>query len=219
MWDTNVPNGWEKFKEMTTENAKFELIANSTYDDPEHIAKKIYKELNRIKHTSFGKVKQSKRRNDTQLENLIKIKIDIQECNKTTHNEITKIDNEIMNELKRLQRQNVNSKLAKLDKLEKEKGKAAAIFNVKDQIIGSKKENDVPSVVKDPKTNELIFHPSGIKKASVQYCKNLLTNREPLEAFKKERVHQVRMNEELEDDIDLTANIFNNTHIYIYMIS
>ena len=107
-----------------------------------------------------------------------------------------------MNELKRLQRQNVNSKLAKLDKLEKEKGKAAAIFNVKDQIIGSKKENDVPSVVKDPKTNELIFHPSGIKKASVQYCKNLLTNREPLEAFKKdlewkERVHHVRMNEEL----------------------
>ena len=70
--------------------------------------------------------------------------------------------------------------------------------------------------MKDPKKNELVFNPAGIKSVSVKYCQDLLTNREPALEFKrnllwKERVHAVRMTESFEDDPKFTLDRFNQT--------
>ena len=51
---------------------------------------------------------------------------------------------------------------------------------------------------------------------SVDYCKDLLTNRNPSEEFKddiewKKRVHEVRMKEEIKDDVEFNKEMFNKT--------
>ena len=90
------------------------------------------------------------------------------------------------------------------------------MFKVKDAILGSKKWGEEPSAVKDPKTNKLVFDPTGIKSVSAKYCQDLLTNREPSAEFRrdllwKERVHAVRMTESFENDPKFTLERFNQT--------
>ena len=87
---------------------------------------------------------------------------------------------------------------------------------MKEKVLGGKKENEGPAVVRDPKTKALVFHPSAIRRVSVKYCKDLLTNRKPSEEFRddiewKKRVHEVRMNEKLNDDIEFNEEMFSNT--------
>ena len=52
--------GWDKFKELTTNNKVLEDIANSSLEDPDEIQGKIEKELRNIKYKVFGKVRESK---------------------------------------------------------------------------------------------------------------------------------------------------------------
>lgn len=104
-----------------------------------------------------------------------------------------------------------------LRKIQKTKGKVAAIFKVKEKIVGNKKINsDGPTAVKDPTTNELIFKPSKILSVCATYVKELLTNREPREDFitdvtLKNKVHKKRMTETTDNDVEFSKKIFNNT--------
>ena len=50
---------------------------------------------------------------------------------------------------------------------------------MKKKIIGNKNDSVEPSVILDPKTNFPIMKPSEIRNVCVDYCKDLLTNREP----------------------------------------
>ena len=77
-------------------------------------------------------------------------------------------------------------KLHYLDKLKKEKGKSAAIFKLKEKIVGSKKTTQEAVVMKDPESGELIVENDELKKASVKYVSKLLTNRNPKEEFKED---------------------------------
>ena len=95
------------------------------------------------------------------------------------------------------------------------KGNSAAVFRVKERVLGSRKSSADPSAIKDPSTGKLFFHPSGIKKVSVQYCKELLTNRAPKEEFEedlkwKQLVHSVRMKEE-NDDVEFSEEMFHDS--------
>ena len=47
------------------------------------------------------------------------------------------------------------------------------------------KANNEAVAVKNPKTGKLVTNVHDIKKVSLDYCKNLLTNREPKVDFKK----------------------------------
>ncbi len=58
------------------------------------------------------------------------------------------------------------------------KGNAATAFKLKEKIVGMKKNSQEPTVIIDSKTQESITTPKGILKASLEYCTNLLTNRE-----------------------------------------
>ena len=74
-----------------------------------------------------------------------------------------------------------------------------------------------PSVVKDPKTGELVSSVEEIKRVSLSYCCDLLTNRLPrtdfiVEIELKSLLHEVRYNEVSEDDIQLlTIDQFHDT--------
>ena len=55
-----------------------------------------------------------------------------------------------------------------------------------------------------------------IKKASVEYCKELLTNRPPKAEYEedlawKRKIHEIRMKEINDDEIEFSLDLFNET--------
>ena len=69
------------------------------------------------------------------------------------------------------------------------------------------------AAIEDPATNTLVFENDEIKSVSLNYLKDLLTNREPKAEYKSDlkvihMVHKARMNEDVEDDDDLTYDDF-----------
>ena len=70
-----------------------------------------------------------------------------------------------------------------MKELGNKKGKTALIFNLKDKVVGKRKVGQEATVLKDPKTNEEVNTPAGIKKVSIDYCQELLTNREPKDEY------------------------------------
>ena len=100
--------------------------------------------------------------------------------------------------------------------LKNSKGKSALIFNLKDKVVGPKKAGQEATVIIDPKTKAEVNTPAGIKKVVVEYCQELLTNRDPKTEFiedleLKRMIHEVRMKEEINDDIKFTQEIFDNS--------
>jgi hypothetical protein len=53
--------------------------------------------------------------------------------------------------------------------LKEEKGKSAAVFKLKEKIVGSKKVCQEAITMKDPLSGELIFENEKLKEASVKY--------------------------------------------------
>ena len=79
--------------------------------------------------------------------------------------------------------------------------------------MGRKQAANVPTLIKDPVSGEEITDPKKIKEASVQYCKRLLTNREPKDEYKvdleaKDLIHNEIMRQKAvnksEDELNLT---------------
>ena len=70
----------------------------------------------------------------------------------------------------------------------------------------------------DPKTKLEVTTPEDIKRVSLEYCSNLLTNREPKEEYTedirmKKLIHQIRLGEEANDDMEeLAVSRFNKTY-------
>ena len=78
--------------------------------------------------------------------------------------------------------------------LRKNKGKSAAIFKVKDALLGKKKVSQDQVAIIDPESGGTVYSPEEIKKVSLQYCVTLLTNRKPKPEYAEiiafeERIH------------------------------
>ena len=56
-WNTNRVGGWQTYKELTSNNMVLDEVADTSNGDPEKLMKKLDKEITRIKHVAFGKVK------------------------------------------------------------------------------------------------------------------------------------------------------------------
>ena len=65
--------------------------------------------------------------------------------------------------------------------LKKVKGSSAAIYKLKEKILGSKKISQEAVSMIDPETGLMIVEKEKLKEASCKYVKNLLTNRDPKE--------------------------------------
>ena len=61
-WNTNRSNGWDIYKELTTNNEVLEKVAESDGNDADKLMNKVNKELQRIKYNAFGKVKPMSRK-------------------------------------------------------------------------------------------------------------------------------------------------------------
>ena len=62
------------------------------------------------------------------------------------------------------QREKLEIEIAKLKDMKDKKGKSAIVFNLKEQVIGSKKAQQEPAVIKDPATREIVTDVKEIKK-------------------------------------------------------
>ena len=98
------------------------------------------------------------------------------------------------------------------------------MFKLKERIVGSKAVGTEAVIIVDTKTKVEVDDPNEIKRVALDYCSDLLTNRQPKPGFEedilaKEFIHTIRMNyrscddsnlEELTEDRFLkTYNIFN----------
>ena len=128
---------------------------------------------------------------------------------------VIELENEITGKLLDVQRNEYETKLKYLGELKKNKGNSAAIFKLKAKVTGEKKVKQEAVCMVDPSSGEMIFEPEKIKEASVEYLKDLLTNRKPKKEYEKditvkEIIHEVRMKEAFEEDETFTEADFSN---------
>ena len=207
---------------MANENTDLMNIARDNFDDPEIIVKKMNNVLTDIKYKAFGKVKEtSKSKVCKELETLIKEKKELAE-NKVDHNEdnvakSNEIDSKIAANLLLKQREAFEKELDDIRDLKNSKGTSAAVFSLRERVVGPKTLGQVATAIIDPKTKLEVSEPEEIKRVSLQYCVDLLTNRKPKAEYEEEFnlkkiIHRVRMEEIIEDDIlVLTHNMLEAT--------
>ena len=102
------------------------------------------------------------------------------------------------------QRKDYEVKLDYLTEVKRVKGKSAAIFKLKDKIVGSKKEGMESVSMNDPISGDMICDPEELKRVSVAYFSNLLTKdeyKQNLHILKL--LHEHRMTEDCVDEEDL----------------
>ena len=89
--------------------------------------------------------------------------------------------------------------------LKQTKGKSAAVFSTLRKIVGSKKMGQEQVSMRDPKTNLEVFEPDDIKIVSLQYCVDLLTERNAYDEHKdyyyvQDMIYVLRCEENTNDD-------------------
>ena len=114
-----------------------------------------------------------------------------------------------------------NNDIKHLENLRKNKGKTAAVFNLKEKVVGKKKVQQERVVIKDPESGKELYSPSEIKDASLKYLVKLLTKNTYKENYmneklRKEKLHWEHMNETIKNNIDeLTIDNYEKTLINI----
>ena len=217
IWNTKKQDGWLKYKAKTDKNPKFNEIANSGVENSDKIQNAIERELTKVKHASFGKVKLYSRDKNEKGINKIQEKKNILAATANTTNKEEKImalDTELAKVLEDVKSAQYERDINELKNLKKCKGKAAATFKLRNKILGNKKAPQDTIAIIDPETGFQVFEPEKIKGVSLKYCVNLLSNREASEGYReiiryKESLHFMRMSEEISDNVsDLPIDAF-----------
>ena len=103
-----------------------------------------------------------------------------------------------------LERKDFKKKLKYLEDVQKEKGSSAAVFKLKEQIMGSKKTGQEAVCMEDPETGEIIVEREKLKEASVRY-------KEYKRKFEiMEKLHDISSMEGSTEGIKLTEDDFQN---------
>jgi hypothetical protein len=151
---------------------------------------------------------------DKPLEELYKEREAISNSDQTDE-KMVNVENRIANLLLHKQRIEYEKKLENLKLLKNSKGKSAAVYGLKAKILGDKKVRQEAIAIEDPDTKNLVFDAEEIKSTSLAYLKKLLTNRKPKDEYNNDiqvinLVHQIRMDDEVEESEDLTISDFSN---------
>ena len=125
---------------------------------------------------------------------------------------LTTIDDKIASQIIASQRKELVSEIEAINKVKHMKGQVAAIFDIKNKILGNKKkpEREATAVI-NFRTRELEVCPEKIKEISLDYISNLLDNDEPEDDVKEDvaltnTIHVVRQLDRSEADTDDTIN-------------
>ena len=150
--------------------------------------KLIDKEMNNAKYKAFGKVKE--KNNDKHSGEIIalqKEKLAVIDNGADKNNEdVVSIDKKLAATLLVKQREIFELKIKCLIDAKNKKGNAAAVFRLKDDIVGPKKIAQEAVVLLDYTSNEVVNEPSQIKRVSLEYCKDLLKNRKPKNGYEED---------------------------------
>ena len=224
IWNTKSNEGWLKYKTRTENNIEFERASNAKEEKPERILNIIDKEITKLQYACFGKVKvYSKDKNQRKLEALQAQKIKIsKETSKNEQKEekVKEIDNQMADVMSIIKSNQYERELKNLIETKATKGRSAAIFNLRDKVLGKKKTQQDAAVVINPESGENVYTPSEIKSVSLKYCVNLLSSKEPKKGYEevakyKEYIHNERMAELVDDDleelpVETFAKIYND---------
>ena len=222
-WNTNKPGGWERYFALASESKKLIEISQETSMEPEKLTRIFVQELESIKYKSFDRCKEKSFKMKKSLidkiqaekNELFKKKDAIDE--KEFMVEMKDVDSRLSEALLAKQTEALSSELSNMKNLKSKKGFSSAIFQLKDDILGSKKMAQEAASLIDYKTGCLLTNPSDIKRVSLQYCQELLTNRNPKDGFVadieiKYQIHEARMMEKVDDDLDsITEQMFEET--------
>ena len=138
----------------------------------------IEKELTSIKFACFRKIKRtSKDKMFKNLEALQKEQLYIvdEEGIINCEDKVNEINNRIAAILMDIEKDRLDRDVKYLENLHKNKGKAAAVFGLRDKVLGKRKVAQEQIVLKDPSTGAVVNTPEEIKRVSLSYLVNLLT--------------------------------------------
>ena len=128
---------------------------------------------------------------------------------------LVNINNKISTAIKEVQQKKLEDEMTKFRRIKASKGNSAAVFKLRDEVLGSSKQGLDPVVLLDPNTNLPVMTPEEIKTITLNYCVNLLSVRQPSEEYasqyeRKVTLHNLRMNEIIDNDVDiLTPEVFS----------
>ena len=116
---------------------------------------------------------------------------------------ITSIDDEMAGTLEVIRKNKYERELRQLEDHKNNKERAAAVFSLKDKILGSKKISQDRVVLTDPETGREVYRPEDIKRVSLNYLVNILKTKEPEVKYaelihNRKVVHFERMEERIE---------------------
>ena len=210
MWNLNKENGWKNYTDYTENNVKFKEVAENVIGDPSEAMNKIEKELDKAKHRSFGKV--TYRKGKQTINKLAQLQSE--KCKVRDASTREALDAQINKEILKEQKSDFEKKVEQLKVTQSGKGRCAAIYSLKNEVVGRKKEGQVATTLIDPETNEEISDRNQIKKASLRYCVDLLTNRDARPGFEddiefKNLVHVKRMEIKAASEPELTRDMFD----------
>ena len=132
--------------------------------------------MNKVKYKCFGKVTiSSKSKCDKRLEHLQKQKQTVADNNGKDKDDIIKsIDEEMIRVMKEIQKVDYERQLNSRQDIAKKKGKSAAVFNLRDRILGGRKACQEQVALIDPASGNEVTTPAEIKKGlTLILCQSL----------------------------------------------
>ena len=219
IWNTNKVNGWSNYLEETGNNKALQGIESSDETNTDNLMKRFEKELTNVKFRCFGKVSMSKKKKGSdKVRKLQEKKHQLDKMFNGSELEIKRkeLEDTLNKAVDDVQHQAMQTEVTKLKTMKATKGISAAVFKLREGVLGSSKSSSDPIIINDPVSGSPVMSPDQIKSITLNYCVKLLTNREPKSGYfevirKKEQLHEIRMKEVIVNDCDLlTPEMFNS---------
>ena len=193
-WNLRKENGWERYKiESDNKAENFENIIEDKSLTVEEVYEKIVKIETKIKFQAFGKVTLGGKK-----ESYKKPKVDEDEGF---------VDEEVeAKDLNMKARKRAEDEINKLK--EESNSENPTVFQIAKTIRGTKKTAIEAVAIKDPKKKTLVVSGNEIKKVTLEYVTENLSNNKFEKGFEKEKEILERLQKErMKDNVDETVDI------------
>ena len=177
MWNVKKPGGWDNYKSTSDKYAE-DII--KIVEDEEASVEDVYKKFDqindKIRYISFGKTKVNKSEKkvaETKSE-------DATEKNADNDEDVEDERSRIL----RKQTEKIEKHVRDIRSMKL--GRLTNVFKMKDVISGPKKAGQEAAAIKDSRSGNLVVSHKDIKKATIEYCADVLTKNVPEEGFEKQ---------------------------------
>ena len=173
-WNVFKPGAFENYEKVSKKySKKVEEIVEDEDLDIEEVIKNFDKIQDKIKYEAFGKTKVKQRIKPK--DESINIESEEEGAKRLSKKEMAKLE------------EHINKIVTGSN------NRCGNVFKMKNMVEGSKKSGQEAQAIKDPKTGDLVVASSEIKKVTLEYCLEVLSNNEP--------------NEENKDAVDLKEEL------------